>query len=93
MHREKWKVFGGVSAMRRRVDSKPTIRLSIWRIVDGKYFADKAELEKVVVASGRSEDELRRRLGAGYSHLVRALEGQGLGIWEVSHVEWGVASY
>lgn len=76
--------------MKRRMDKKPTIQLPIWKLVQNQYFADKGELEKAIAASGRSEAELKRKLGAGFLNLDRALSGEPLSVWEVSHIEWGI---
>ncbi|MBX9766355.1 MAG: hypothetical protein K2X47_03710 [Bdellovibrionales bacterium] len=73
-----------------RQNQLPKLERTFWTQRDKAWFADLTELKKAIEMCGHSEDMLRRRMGAGFSHLNSALLGKGLSIWEASHVEWGI---
>ena len=64
--------------------------MSLWKKDGDLWYAERADLEAAIAASGHSEDILRRKLGAGYSELQEALRGKRLGGWTISHLEWGL---
>jgi hypothetical protein len=76
--------------MQRRNKARPTIKMPFWKQDGKRWFAEKADLLKAIEASGRAEEQLKSKLGAGYAELLEALEGKRLEGWTVSHIEWGL---
>jgi hypothetical protein len=73
--------------MRGRTKSKPPIQLTIWK-PDGKlWYAEKADLERVVKESNVSDEELKRRMLRGYDALLDALNGKRIDGWSVAFIE------
>lgn len=64
--------------------------MPFWKKDGELWYAERADLEAAIQASGHSDDNLRRKLGAGYAELREALNGKRLGGWSVSHLEWGL---
>lgn len=48
--------------------------MSLWKKDGDLWYAERADLEAAIAASGHSEDILRRKLGAGYSELQELCE-------------------
>ena len=64
--------------------------LACWKSEGKFWYAERAELEAAVMASKRTEEDIKKRMGVGYHHLADALNGKRLDQFEVSHVEWGI---
>ena len=77
---------------RRRNPARPPIKLSLWKKDGDLWFAERADLEAAVLQSGRSESDIKRQMGVGYSHLLDALEGKRIDGWAAAHIEWGIRS-
>ena len=76
--------------MSRRCNYKPEFKFSIWK-PDGKFwYVDRADMEAAIRRSCRDEDDLLKRLGAGYHYLEDLLNGKRLDKWSILHVEWGI---
>lgn len=60
-------------------------RFPIWEKRGKFYYADQAKLEEL--SSKVSEEELRRRMGAGRQLLSNALAGAGLNYFEREFIE------
>jgi len=74
-----------------RTKAVPKLTLKIWRPDENLYFADARDLEEVIQKSGRTDIDIRSRLGAGYSSLDRVLSGGGIDGWAASHMEWALS--
>lgn len=69
----------------------PKPELNFWH-QDGTFWvADRSGMEAFIVASGYSEEDLKRRLGAAYSELFEALNGKPLSAWSAVFIEHGIS--
>lgn len=76
--------------MARRYDYVPKFEMSFWK-PDGKlWYAERADLEAALQRSCRTEDDLIKRLGAGFHYIQDLLEGKRLEKSAIMHVEWGI---
>jgi len=76
----------------KRDKAKPYFKLTLWISVGDRYSADTVQLRQVILRLGIGEDQLRRRLGAAYPDLQRALDGQVLDKWTASHIDWAIST-
>ena len=74
----------------KRNKAKPPIKMPFWKKDGDLWYAERAELEAAIQTAGHSEENLKRKLGAGYGELLEALKGKRLSGWSVSHLEWGL---
>lgn len=70
--------------------AKLALYYNFWSEDSGFFIAEKAGLEAAVSSCGFTEQEIGRRMGAGFHLLARALQGQRLTQYEAGHVEWGL---
>jgi hypothetical protein len=76
--------------MSRRSDYKPKFEMPFWK-ADGKFwYAEKGDLEAAIKRSCRTEEDLTKRLGAGFHYLKDLLDGKRLDNWAILHVEFGI---
>lgn len=74
--------------MSKRRDADITPQLPIWRKVKRDvYCASPNDVQRVVSDSKLSDDEIKKRMGAGYALLLRALEGQLLTDSDIRFIE------
>lgn len=73
-----------------RTKCRPTLELPFWQIKGKLYFADRTAIEDQIKKVGRTQDEIKRRMGFGYSHLQNLLDGKGIDMWAAAHVETGI---
>jgi hypothetical protein len=66
---------------------KPT--LPLWKQEGKLWYCERADLEEALKPF--TEDHLKRRLGYGYHHLEKALEGGRLDKFAVGIVEWALS--
>ncbi|MGZ3711028.1 MAG: hypothetical protein ACXVBE_04695 [Bdellovibrionota bacterium] len=69
----------------------PSPELNFWRQEGAFWIAEREGMEAFIVASGYSEEELKRRLGASYSELFEALNGKPLSAWTAVFIERGIS--
>jgi len=70
--------------------AKPAITMKFWKQDGRLFYADTADLLDAIQKSGRSDLDIRSRLGAGHSYLDRLLKGDRLDGWAIAHIEWGL---
>ena len=76
--------------MAKRNKAKPHLTLPCWTPVGDEYVADPLQLQAALDKSGCDEAQLRRRLGAAYPELAKALAGAALTQWTADIIDWAV---
>lgn len=78
--------------MKARSRPKAPIVLPMW-IQEGNLLrARREDIEAAILASGLTELEIKRDLGAGYHLMEDALQGKMLDGWDVYHLEGSLMS-
>ncbi|HEX7673543.1 MAG TPA: hypothetical protein VF412_05200 [Bdellovibrio sp.] len=82
----------------KRADTYRKPDLPIWKCEkrtapkgsDAIWFVEADDLRAAIGTSPNSDEVIRKKMGRGYHHLERALEGERLTMYEVSHIEYGI---
>jgi hypothetical protein len=74
--------------MQARNKAKPPIAMTFWKRNGDLYRTDAQDLLKAIQDSGRTQEDIRARAGAGYSYVEKLLNGGGIDGWAASHIEW-----
>ena len=79
--------------MSRRSRTGPPIKMHFWTQKGELWYASIPELNQAIKDSGHSDEELKRRAGAGFIDFEKALAGEGINGWGVSHIEWTLSPH
>ncbi len=81
-----------MSTRRTKNKHRPKLNWDIWIQDRDEYFCDPDALRFKVFENSATEPELKRRMGWGYCHFLKALAGESVGIYEALHIEYGVSA-
>lgn len=73
--------------MPKRQNYKQKLNEKLWTVKDGLYYSTEEKLNSWLEASGYSDEELRGRMGRGYSYLADIKNGVGLSLSSAGFVE------
>jgi hypothetical protein len=73
-----------------RFRRKPNLYLPFWRTDGRTFYAEPADLQDAIEASGQTPDEITSRLGPGRVYLQSLLQGGKISLQAALLVEWGL---
>ncbi len=78
--------------MKKRNKAQPHLSQKFWTAVGDNFVADPSQLRAAIAQPGNEDDQLRRRLGAAYPDLAKALAGEEVGKWTAAIIDWAVGT-